>query len=335
MRSIIISRTDKIGDVILTLPMLAQLKQLLPDCKIIFLCRSYTKPILECNTLIDQIVDWDEIDGLTTKQRVERLKSLEADAIIHVFPHKKIAQDSFRAGIPLRIGTSHRLWHWLYCNKLLNFSRKNSELHESQLNLKLLFPLGYTQQMTTKALSEITLFDSVPQVDETVLSYLDKNRTTLIFHPHSRGSAREWPIEYYVELCNLLPEEKYNIVFCGTAEEEKTYNHALSGIKRAYLNAGGKLSLKQYISLISCAEGLVAASTGPLHIAAACGIYAFGIYPPIRPMHPGRWAPIGKNVHVFVAQKECSDCRKSMPCHCMAEIEPQIVFKKINESFDS
>jgi ADP-heptose:LPS heptosyltransferase len=68
---------------------------------------------------------------------------------------------------------------------------------------------------------------------------------------------------------------------------------------------------------------LVAASTGPLHLAAALGIYALGIYPPIRPMHPGRWAPVGEKAKVFVKEKDCEACRLSADCTCIREIRPQ------------
>ena len=40
----------------------------------------------------------------------------------------------------------------------------------------------------------------------------------------------------------------------------------------------GKLSLQQYISFINAANGLVAASTGPLHIAAALNKKAIGLF---------------------------------------------------------
>ncbi len=323
MKNFIISRTDKIGDVILTLPLAVILKKQFPESEIIFLGNSYTKPVLECASYIDKIVEWDEMEKKPEKEIIQQLKDLEAHAILHVFPQKKIAKTAFSAGIPLRIGTSHRLFHLLYCNGLVNFGRKNSKLHETQLNLKLLKPLFTNNVFSLEDLSAICLFDRLPAIDNAVSLFIDKNRKNIIFHPHSRGSAREWPLEYYVELSNLLPEDEYNVIFAGTESEAIIYRNVFPEIKRQITDVGGKLSLQQYISLITGCQGLVASSTGPLHIAAAAGIHAFGIYPPIRPMHPGRWAPLGKNVHVFMHNKECSDCRKTGDCQCMREIYPQ------------
>ena len=91
----------------------------------------------------------------------------------------------------------------------------------------------------------------------------------------------------------------------------------------------GAFDLKGFVDFIKQSDGLVAASTGPLHIAAALNKVAVGIYPPIRPMHPGRWAPLGKNADYLVANRECNDCRKSGNCHCMAEITADQVKNKI------
>jgi ADP-heptose:LPS heptosyltransferase len=74
---------------------------------------------------------------------------------------------------------------------------------------------------------------------------------------------------------------------------------------------------------------LVAASTGPLHIAAALGVKAIGLFAPMRPIHPGRWAPVGKDAHFVVIDKTCEDCRKGGSCACIEAIEVQKVIKLI------
>ncbi len=95
--------------------------------------------------------------------------------------------------------------------------------------------------------------------------------------------------------------------------------------KKRITDLTGEFTLAQFISFINESNGLVAASTGPLHLAATLGKVAVGIYPPIRPMHPGRWAPLGQKANYLVADKSCNDCRKSGNCHCMAEVGPDQV----------
>jgi hypothetical protein len=62
-----------------------------------------------------------------------------AAAIVHVFPRPQIARAARH--IPIRIGTYSRGYHWWTCNRLVRLHRKNSSLHEIELNLALLQPL--------------------------------------------------------------------------------------------------------------------------------------------------------------------------------------------------
>lgn len=335
MQTIIISRTDKIGDVILTLPVIHFLRDHFKNIKIIFLCQSYTQPIVQCAYGVDEILLWDSFLHCKDSDRVEQFRQLNADAIIHVFPDKLIAQTAFRAGIPIRIGTSHRWYHLLYCNKLVSFSRKRSELHETQLNVKLLKPLGIDLIPSMERLKQLQLLSFIPELDETTRRFIEPNKINIVMHPHSKGSAREWPLKHYCMLCEMLSEDNYNIIFAGTKEEANHYASQITQIQRSVKDAGGQLSLTQYISLIAHCQALVAASTGPLHIAAATGIHAFGIYPPIRPMHAGRWAPLGQHVHVLTMNKTCNKCKKSDFCQCMENILPHMVFQTIQKTFFS
>ena len=136
-KHIIISRTDAIGDVVLTLPLAYYLKQKFPAAKITWLGRTYTQTVIKTCSYIDNFVNSDEWNLTHTDAVSNVLKALNADAIIHVFPNKHLAKAAKLAGIKIRIGTSHRLYHWLTCNQLVNLGRKNSPLHEAQLNISL------------------------------------------------------------------------------------------------------------------------------------------------------------------------------------------------------
>lgn len=328
LQTVIFSRTDSIGDVMLTLPMIGVFKEHFPHCRVIFLGKKYTRAIAGSCKNIDEFLDWDEISSKPLKEKVAIFQSLKAGAIIHVFPNPGISSLAGRAKIPLRIGTSHRAHHWLNCNRRVNFTRKNSGLHEAQLNLKLLEPLGIKRQFSLVELADYYGLKKNEQPGNALKSLADKDRFNLILHPKSKGSAREWGLENFSTLIGLLPEDKFRIFITGTKEEGQMMRDFISGNPRA-IDLTGKFSLEELIEFINSADGIVAASTGPLHIAAAFGKIAFGIYAPMRPIHPGRWAPVGKRAAVFVLDKKCNDCRKSKDCVCIRSISPQEVAKKL------
>jgi ADP-heptose:LPS heptosyltransferase len=331
-KRIIISRTDSIGDVILTLPLAGILKHHFPDLHLMFLGSAYTKAVIDCCKHIDEFIDWTYIKTLKEDEAVSFLKTKKADSIIHVFPLKEIAILAKKAGIPSRIGTTNRIYHWYTCNKLLRFSRKNSDLHEAQLNTKLLKPFGINRPYETEELISFYGFESRIPITDTISSLIDKEKFNLILHPKSKGSAREWGPDNFAALIETLPKDKFRIFVSGTASEAQLMQtELLDKYKDSITDITGKFSLSEFISFISQSDGLIAASTGPLHIAAALGKIALGIYPPIKPMHPGRWKPLGEKASFAVAEKQCSACRKSNECKCMKDITPDIVNYKLEQ----
>jgi len=327
---IILSRTDSIGDVVLTLPMAGMLKQAFPGCTVIFLGSDYTRPVVKLCRHVDEFVTREP--QITTSPPgkatlAENLAGLHADAIIHVFPVKEICLAAKRARIPVRVATSRRYFTWFTCNRLLNIPRKSSGLHESQLNLKLLKGLGIDRDFTLQEIAG--MYGMAPGHPSSDSRGAGSGIFRLILHPTSKGSAREWGLENFSKLIGLLPREKFDIFITGTKEDGVLMAGFLEKHRDRVKDMTGKLSLPELIALIGSSDGLVAASTGPLHLAAALGIRAVGLYAPMRPIFPRRWAPLGKNAAFLVLDKKCSDCRKSKDCQCIRSIAPGSVVEKL------
>ena len=311
---IIISRTDSIGDVVLTLPMAGIIKQFLPESKLIFLGRNYTKDVIALSEHVDEFVSYDDILKLNALEQIDAFKKINATHIIHVFPVKEIAHTAKKAGIENRIGTTNRLWHWLTCNVRIKLSRKNSNLHEAQLNTKLLDPLGIYKDFSVEELASYYGFTKVPTLEKSYADLIDTTKTNIILHPKSKGSAREWGLDNFSKLITQLDKTKYQVFISGTQQEGELVKDLIAKHPEV-INLTGKLSLQQFIAFINHCDVLIAASTGPLHIAAALGKKAIGLFAPMRPIHPGRWKPIGKQANYLVLNKDCSDCRKTMNCN--------------------
>lgn len=294
-KTIAISRTDSIGDVILTLPTCAWIKSEYPSAKIVFFGKSYTKAVLECYPFIDQIICWDEWEKESEDKQLINMKELGIDVFVHVFPNKNLAKLAKKAKIATRVGTSHRLHHWWTCNVRPSFTRKDSNYHEAQLNFELLRKFGVKSLPEHGELVDyLSHFKAKSPLTPYLEEVLATDRNTLILHTKSQGSAVEWPLEKYIELANLLVKDSYRVYFSGTEKEGLQFREFLPKDENI-IDVSGKSSLAELITFISRCDGLVACSTGPLHIAAILGVRAIGLYTDLRPMHPGRWAPIGKN----------------------------------------
>jgi heptosyltransferase-3 len=333
----LISRTDAIGDVVLTLPVVGWLKQQHPGCRVVLIGRSYTAAVAAACPWVDDFLNVDELSKLAAATQVARLKSYAATAIIHVFPNKLLARLARQAGIPVRIGTRNRLFHWLTCNRLVALSRRHSPLHEAQLNLQLLKPLGYSQPLELSAVAPLVHLQAAvplrPELQQ-LLAARQPGQLNVILHPRSRGSAREWGLAHFGQLAQQLYTAGHRVFISGTADEGAELavaNWFREHEKYLAADLTGQLALPEFIAFIAAADGLVAGSTGPLHLAAALGRHALGLYPPIRPMHPGRWAPLGPHAEYLVFDRpNCQDCRvQPTDCSCIKAIEVATVAAQV------
>ena len=130
--SVLISRTDRLGDLVLTIPLATSLKMKSRRLRVAFLVRKYQTPLLFNHPDVDEILLFDE--NFETKLG-------GFDVFIDVFPRFETALKAFRARIPVRIGTAYRLWSFLY-NRRVRVHRRPSVLHEYEYNFKLIEPLG-------------------------------------------------------------------------------------------------------------------------------------------------------------------------------------------------
>lgn len=326
---ILISRTDGIGDVILTLPMLGLIKAQIPHAHIIFLNRAYTTPIVPHCEHVDEIVNWDPLENLPISAQVEALKKLSADVVIHVFPKPEIARAAKIAGIPMRIGTTGRIYHIPTCNHLVRFTRKRSSLHEAQLNLKLLKPLKIKHSLSLRSVEAYYGLKAPGHLPENVISLLKKEKKNIVLHPLSKGSAVEWGMNNFNELIRLLPASEYEIFLTGTEAEGQLFRKQMPIDDPHVHDLSGQLELTQLMTFISGCTALVACSTGPLHIAAALGICTVGLYSSRRPMHPGRWAPLGTKASYLVQRPRRKAIHPLLVKPAIDRISPKLVKSKL------
>lgn len=327
-KHILISRTDSIGDVMLTLPITAWLKEQFPKCTITFLCRNYTAPLVNRYKAVDHIIKLDDLQLLSTVDQIECIEKLQVDAVIHVFPKKEMARLFKKAGVPLRIGTSHRLFHLTTCNVRPNFTRKNSPLHESQLNFELVRPFGLQEIPSLEKINTYTSFFQIESIPLPAPFEEIRSKQYVILHPKSQGSAKEWPIEKYIELGKKLIVNNYEVVFTGTEKEGALFRNAIP-TDSGFHDSTGKLTIEQLLVLIQHASVLVACSTGPLHLAGYLNTKAIGLFSPKKPIHPGRWKPLGKLTTSVVYDEDCAACKAKKDCNCIQNISAERILNEI------
>lgn len=283
---ILVVRTDRLGDVLLTTPVSSALRAQFPKAKITWLVRAYAAPLLAENPDVDEVI----VDkGESVPQLTEALREKAFDIAICSYPRWRVVWALWRAGIPKRIGPASKIYSILFTDRLWQH-RSEGVKHEADYNLELLAPLGVTFK---RFATRVALSDAERDRARTVLAghriYLQK--PLVILHPGSGGSSARWPLKSYMELGDRLQERGCEVVVtAGPGETHQTV--MIDHMRRipAFIPAGS-VSVRELAALFSWASLVVTNSTGPLHLAVALGTPTVSMFSPLPTCHPTRWGP--------------------------------------------
>jgi heptosyltransferase-3 len=329
LQNILVVRTDRIGDVILTLPSIETLKSSFPSAHVSMLVSSYT------SELVQDFADVCLYDREGTPKPffviLTELHRGRFDAAIVAYPRFRIALLLWLAGIPIRVGTGYR-WYSFFFNRKVFEHRKTVEKHEAEYNLSLLKILGCV--LPSKPEVHFVISDIERQTATQVrqrLGIFDSDRLVLL-HPGSGGSAHNWKPELFTQLAVELSKSGFRVIITGGTTESELVQKVASEAGQDVTPFVSTLSLRNFAAFIQTARLFIANSTGPLHIAAAVGIPVIGFYPPVKVMSPARWGPLSDKKIIFVPDPiKCPRC-KGRECQgndCMEQIEVSQVVQAV------
>lgn len=325
---ILISRTDRLGDLILALPFIDTFKNSYPDCKVDVLSSLYASPILENKESINKIVKVQNDQLLTNKlyekDLLQRVKKENYKAVIVLFPERHISKLFFKANIPIRIGTAGR-FHSVFFTHLVMHSRKKNIKHESIYNLDFMkfFKKGKVVRNPVIKLREKELKSA-----REILNLARVKNKFVLLHPGSGGSADGWSFRNFLRLYQLLEKEKISLVITGSQDEGNQIDLINKEMNLDINKITGETDLRTLAAVLSMADVVVANSTGPLHLATAVGTKVIGLYPRKNAMSPVRWGPLGEGNKVVQPDNDGCTCPPKK-CQCMELIDPKSVSQEI------
>lgn len=299
-KHILICRNDALGDTILALPTCGIIKKHYPNTKISFLGSSYAKSAIEICKHVDHFINYDEINHLGEQELKAFFRERQIDTALLLRMEKNLSLLIKRSGIKYRIGNFHFMRHLSSCNRFASFGHK-SGLNEAQLNLKMLKPIGITEIPSCEELVQYYGIADVPELKEDLKAKLSTDKFNIILHPMTTGNGPAWPEQYFIDLINKLDKNRFKIFVSGSPKDNETIQKWQLD-PAAFESLAGQTSLSDLIAFIYHSDGLIAGSTGPLHVAAALGIHALGLYPSIpEGKQPARWGPIGKYQETIIS----------------------------------
>ena len=279
---VLISRPDNIGDLVLALHGVKQLKKRLPHLEVFLQVSNYTMAFARLVTFVDGCVE-----------ATEDLTPYRFDAVVDLMAKSRAAWRFQRAKIPVRIGNSARWFRVLY-NRTRWVRRSQARINEAEYNWQLICLLDPSLERTplTETFTLDDLRDYTP--------YEQLSGYTLLMYSLTR-SATAWPRTRWQELVRLLAAENSGpvLLLLGPAEREfeAEFRAACGDLAGAHVLCID--DFRRLIGILKGAKAYVGTSTGVTHLASAAGLPGVALYPETASMHPRRWAPFRTRLNLI------------------------------------
>ncbi len=300
---ILLVRLDRIGDLVLTLPVGESLRKIDPEAEIRwwipkglgFVASASTPP--STYREVDLRFNLGRVHALLGELRRDRPNL----AIVFHAPWW-VGLLLFMARVPVRGGPRSQWHHFLFLNQGVRQKRSDAKSHELEYNFQL---AEKSLNLGPKRLQRSPLQLKPPSNEAMRLFGLEERGYTVV-HPGMGGSALNWPLPMYVQLISKLTEET-RVVITGTKADEpylKPVRDKLAGNARVtWLD--GALNGSELIMTLKNARAVVAPSTGVLHLAASTGAPTVGLFSPVKVQAATRWGPLGAHAKALTPEVVC------------------------------
>lgn len=335
IKNILVRGTNWVGDSIITLPALRELRRIFPKAKISLLVKPWVSGIFEDLECVDEIIKYEQTSLWKKIKRVQEKKFDLAILFQNAFEAAVIA---FGSRAQIRVGFPTELRGFLLTHPL-NLSEEILSLHQIYYYLHIVSQME-TQLFGTSQVDFNNLKYHLPVRDERKFSIkekvkelgIDTSKKLVAINPGATNSrSKRWPIERFAQLADRLVTAGIEVVFIGAAAELDITEITIKKMQQKAKILTGKTSLPESIAFLSICDVLISNDTGPAYISAALERPTLTIFGPTddKMIHP-----FGTKAEIIRKKIDCSPCMlKDCPIdhRCMKEISVQMVLSRALE----
>ncbi|WP_298432774.1 lipopolysaccharide heptosyltransferase II [Geobacter sp.] len=319
-KKILVLRYRFIGDTILTIPFLRNLRRAEPDAHIAWVVAPGSSDVIKGVPYVDELIYWDPVtihaDSTgthgTLSSKITFIRGLRGKRFDKVYVLKRSLSSgmmAWLAGARQRVGFATEGRGFLLTREV----PYHHDRHEVQNFL------------------EVLRADGVPIVDDYLEAWLSPEEQQFAddylaaaglapgdrligIHPFSANPSRGWHLDMFMELARRL-QERYaaRILFFGGPRDKE----ALPGIRAALpqppLEAVGSTTLRQTMALLARCRLLVCNDSGIMHLAASLQVPLVALF---GPQSPAKFGPWGEKCRVVYRAFPCSPCRQRFFKEC-------------------
>jgi lipopolysaccharide heptosyltransferase I len=296
-------KLSAIGDVVHALPVATALRARRPGARLTWIVERREAAVLRGHPALDEVIEtdtraWRRARGRATVRAAladvralrARLRAGRFDVAVDLQGLLKSGLVTAATGAPLRLGFAARRLREplsaLFTNRRV--TPPPAARHVVEQYLALLAPLGITEPRLEFRLPVTPAAEAA--IDEWLAGAgLKPRRRLVVLNPGAGRPDKRWPLAHHTELARRLVQDAgaHVVVTWGPGEEAAARAIAAG----APATAAPPTDLTTLPALLRRASVMVAADTGPLHMAAALGTPCVGLYGPTSAERNGPYGP--------------------------------------------
>ncbi len=339
---LLITRADRIGDLVLSTPIFEAVRQKYPEAWIACLAFQENRELIEGQPFLNEVILYDksgrERSVIGQWSLARRLAKKQFDVVVHLHSTHRMHLLTWLADVPVRIGWRRKCaWALTYS---LKDGKKEGLKHEASYNFDLLAPLNIAVPQILRA--RVPLSEKCTQSLEELCRQLEleAQRPWVVLSPSASCPSKVWPPERFGELADKIAAAyPVDILVIGAPPDRPLIERLCRRTKTKVYDLGGRLTLGMLSVLLSRAALLVSNDSGPVHVANAVGTPAISIFGRRQAgLSAKRWGPLDPRSRVVWKDAGCDPClahRCEIHFICLDRISSEDVFREVRHFEES
>ena len=337
LRNGIVARMpNHLGDAMMALPALMQLKKMLsPELALFVIAPASQKKLYAALPFVDGFAGLAKPHRMWSAGELYNLRKMRCGAGI-------LFNNSFRdalcmrlAGIPALYGSDRRM-RKLVLTHAFNYpprpKNRAAEIHQGNRLLQMVYALGAPEW--DGEFPEFILPKNIDGCSAATAECCRHGKLMTIAPGAAYGAAKRWPDSCFKKIAELWIAEGGKVAVVGTPEEKEIAELVVSGLDEdKCVNLCGKTPFDELMLLLKSSATIVANDSGIMHLGAALGTPGVAVFGPTDHTATG---PISSKWQLVCTGEKCGPCFKRVcPKNdpvCMKSITPQEVYDAVKKS---
>ena len=328
-RRILVKEVNWLGDLVMSLPALRAIRRSFPEARLSVLIKKELAGFFDGIAWVDEVIPYsirDGISGISDRFGVVRAIRSSGSDLAVLFPN------SFESALWVTLARVPRRAGYIQDGRRVLLTHKIKPPPHAMSGHQVHYWLAMVRNTIGASGNARDL--SLTADDKHLNSmrvWLDAHRKRkdarliAVAPAAAYGPAKEWPVDHFIKLIDMLGEKHgAECVLVGAPSERARCEQIAAASRNGAIVAAGETGIGELVALLALADAFVGNDSGAMHVAAALGRPTVGIF---GSTNPDRTGPLGPSTSVLWHQLDCTPCLERT-CrfghyNCLKETPPQ------------